>query len=639
MRREKMKTQGALDYGTAFSFYGNSNFDSAVEYFKKAGPVLDEEGQYRQSSVCNRMIATCYGRLRNHEKERQYIERARNYAEQHRLGMELARIYQSSSISSYHKGNFKESLEYANLALEYLPQRPTSENEINVREECLAGKCISMVRLGQLEDTEEYANDLLDTLTIEKNKNVVRQSLARIYEKTNRKAEALKIVNFLIEISNKVDPTLHLLRASITGGGATAKPDVMQAVKAEEKKLANIHDELNRKVFIEESASRSVYSRALDIFTRGSMLEEAFVVVGKIKSRAFAKNLPWKKKISTDPARVISKGYVQNNIKEMQNLLREREACLDIYVEDSHTLLFLITKTSHKFEKVMITGESIKAYIDEIIFNVIHKGTAFLYEALMRELCRKVFGSILSGLDGEEKLIIIPHRYFHDLSFTGFNLGLDLSYLPNLSTMKLLCKTEARPYKKCLILGDPDSDLPKAVTESRAIALHYGTNATVLLKNEATIENLEKLAGKADVIHMACHAEYNESNPALSCVFLRNKDGERWPLNTQQIQSMNLSNVSLVVLSSCESGRGRIAGLSDELISVPRAFLTAGAKGVLVTFGKVQDHNATHDLMDEFHRLVTSGTNPAKALRLAQDKVRRQHPHPYFWAGFQYIGV
>jgi CHAT domain-containing protein len=93
---------------------------------------------------------------------------------------------------------------------------------------------------------------------------------------------------------------------------------------------------------------------------------------------------------------------------------------------------------------------------------------------------------------------------------------------------------------------------------------------------------------------------------------------------------------SLVTLSACETGmNGVIAG--DELVGLARGFFQAGAASVVVSLWAVNDAS-TARLMQRFYRYLEAGCTPAAAMRSAQTELRRQYPHPYYWAPFLVIG-
>jgi CHAT domain-containing protein len=89
-----------------------------------------------------------------------------------------------------------------------------------------------------------------------------------------------------------------------------------------------------------------------------------------------------------------------------------------------------------------------------------------------------------------------------------------------------------------------------------------------------------------------------------------------------------------VVLSACRSATG--ADLPGEgLVSLTRAFLYAGAAGVVATLWDVDDR-ATSELMQRFYDgLLVRKLPPGKSLREAQNLMRAdaRWRHPYYWAG------
>ncbi|MEB3826003.1 CHAT domain-containing protein, partial [Phormidium sp. CCY1219] len=94
-------------------------------------------------------------------------------------------------------------------------------------------------------------------------------------------------------------------------------------------------------------------------------------------------------------------------------------------------------------------------------------------------------------------------------------------------------------------------------------------------------------------------------------------------------------NADLVVLSACETGRGKITG--DGVIGLSRSLMSAGTASVLVSLWKVPD-NATYLLMREFYQTWESSGDKAQALRQAMLTTMQQYPSPENWAAFTLMG-
>jgi CHAT domain-containing protein len=96
----------------------------------------------------------------------------------------------------------------------------------------------------------------------------------------------------------------------------------------------------------------------------------------------------------------------------------------------------------------------------------------------------------------------------------------------------------------------------------------------------------------------------------------------------------------LVVLSACETGKGKIYR-TEGVVGFTRAFMMAGAPRVIVSLWKVDDE-ATRALMVKFYELWKPGKMvTATALKKAQEYVASQPQwrHPYYWAAWQLWGL
>ena len=104
-------------------------------------------------------------------------------------------------------------------------------------------------------------------------------------------------------------------------------------------------------------------------------------------------------------------------------------------------------------------------------------------------------------------------------------------------------------------------------------------------------------------------------------------------LTVPELYAMRL-NVRLAVLSRCHVGpqgpsEAGLAGLTE-------AFLRAGAGAVTVGLWPVADDVAA-TLMEQVYRDLRAGSD-AEALRAAQRALVQASRHPYYWAGFQWLG-
>ena len=110
-------------------------------------------------------------------------------------------------------------------------------------------------------------------------------------------------------------------------------------------------------------------------------------------------------------------------------------------------------------------------------------------------------------------------------------------------------------------------------------------------------------------------------------------DVEDGILTAQELSSMNLGNVDMVVMSACQSGLGETSG--EGVFGLQRGFKLAGANTLLMSLWKVDDE-ATKILMTEFYKKYLAGESKHDALHLGQLKLRSnpEFSDPEYWAAF-----
>ena len=114
----------------------------------------------------------------------------------------------------------------------------------------------------------------------------------------------------------------------------------------------------------------------------------------------------------------------------------------------------------------------------------------------------------------------------------------------------------------------------------------------------------------------------------------RKKD---YVLKMSDVQEANL-RASLVVLSCCHSGRGRIS--KDEgVVGIARAFLAAGARSVLVSLWAIDDE-ATMVFMNSFYQHLKEAKIASAAVQESMKFLResKDYSKMKYWAPFQLIG-
>ncbi|HXV85220.1 MAG TPA: CHAT domain-containing protein, partial [Gemmatimonadales bacterium] len=156
----------------------------------------------------------------------------------------------------------------------------------------------------------------------------------------------------------------------------------------------------------------------------------------------------------------------------------------------------------------------------------------------------------------------------------------------------------------------------------------------LLVGRQATAERWHaREPGRYRYLHFAAHAVVDDRQPDRTHVALAGGN-----LSLPDIRRTALA-ADLVTLSACETALGRqVRG--EGVIGLPHAFLSAGARAVVVTLWRVRDRAAA-DFMREFYAEVAAGAPPAVALRTVRGRwigSAGSRAAPNAWAPWVLVG-
>ena len=155
-----------------------------------------------------------------------------------------------------------------------------------------------------------------------------------------------------------------------------------------------------------------------------------------------------------------------------------------------------------------------------------------------------------------------------------------------------------------------------------------------LLGDDFTKQFMELRMVSHSLIHFATHSAFVSGSPEDS--FILYGDGELSSL--REVENWNLNGVELVVLSACETGKGKQLGDGSEILGFGYQMQVAGAAASLATLWRVDDQG-TSEFMNNFYTALKSGINKAGAVQKAQiAMINSKYNHPYYWAPFILIG-
>ncbi|MGK7927376.1 MAG: CHAT domain-containing protein [Spirulina sp.] len=266
--------------------------------------------------------------------------------------------------------------------------------------------------------------------------------------------------------------------------------------------------------------------------------------------------------------------------------------------------------------------------------------------------------------DPEDRVIFIPQGSLFLMPFAALQdedgqyliEKHTLSVAPSIQVLDLTRQRQAQIRERVgspLIVGNPTmpgiaanlgepphplAPLPGAETEARAIADLLSAKALI---GDAASENaIARSLPEAKIVHLATHGLLDELDylglgiPGAIALAPDDRPKSDGLLTSNENFDLNLA-AELVVLSACNTGRGKITG--DGVIGLSRSFIAAGVPSIIVSLWAVPDA-PTADLMREFYRRLQENPDKAKALREAMLNAIEQHPQPRDWAAFVLIG-
>ena len=325
--------------------------------------------------------------------------------------------------------------------------------------------------------------------------------------------------------------------------------------------------------------------------------------------------------------------------------LRPGEAIIQFHVLDDELVAWVLRPAGSSGHLIARTRRDLAADVEAFRQSVLARSPS------ATGLAGRLHSLLLAPLQlvPGEQLLIVPHDALHYLPFQALRADdawlierHALAFAPSTGLAIALATRAADERGTLVAFGNPGIDarlaLPNAESEVRTIGALFPDHR-IFVKSAASRRAFRAAAiGGASILHIAAHAEVDVVDPLQSRILLAPDGDDPGFLDAREVYAMNFGAVSLVTLSACESGLGRIAR-GDEIMGFTRAFFSAGASTLLVSLWPVAD-DSTELLMTTLYRELARGQPALLAMQTGQLAVLRQprFAHPYFWAPFDLMG-
>lgn len=659
--------------GEVYALLGDPK--QAFEYLQKSIAIAEEiKDRHRIASLLNGMGDTLREQAEL-QKALDYYRRADALFEEIKVRRNRALVNKNIADVYYRMGDYARALDYAGRAL-----RITEElNQPAERPAALTIMGRAYRATGELRLAEKAFNDAIKS--VEELRRLAvggERDRQRFFEgyvsPYYAMVELLVGQNRFYEALDMAERAKgRVLLDALQGGRMNINKSMSAAEQTQERKLNSELISLNAQI-ARERQQGTPDARRIEFLEQ--RLQKARMDLEAFETALYASHPELK--LSRGEARIIEPTQTVELIPDAKTAL------LEYVVTEERTYLFVLTRSVRpgqtvadlKAYPIAIGRAELVPLVEDFRRALSERDPAYTGPA--RRFYDLLLAPARAQLQGRGNLVIVPDASLWDFPFQALVSKQKrflieeaaISYAPSFSVLYEMQKLRPRDAaatmnSTLLAFGNPTfakvtverasatrrsgealAPLPETEAEVRQLAQIYGAAQSRVYTGAAALEERAKTeSGKFSVIHFATHGVLNNSSPMYSYVLLSqgrpNEDGllEAWEITKLDLRS------NLVVLSACETARGRF-GAGEGVLGLTWAFFVAGSPSLVVSQWKV-DSAATRLLMLDFHRNLKASSadsklqdRKAQALRAAALKMLQtgDYKHPFYWASFVLVG-
>jgi CHAT domain-containing protein len=629
-REGERKVLGNL--GLAYRALGN--YAKAIEFLQQQLDIAREIQDRQEEGNALGNLGVTYGNLGNYAKAIDYLQQQLNIAREIK-----DRQGEGNALGSL--GNAYCSLGNYAKAIDYLQQQLDIAKEINNRQQegnALGSLGNAYSLLKNYDKAIKYYQQWLD--------------IARTIK--DRQGEGLALNNLALALQE-------------SGNFTAATENLIDGIKVRESLRAELGNNDTNKVSIFETQANT-YRSLQQVLISQNKTDAALEIAEQGRTRAFVELLA---------SRLAPATITPPTIDQIKQIAKTQNSTLVEYsIVFSELYIWVVKPTGEvAFRKVNLTtpwqpqnisladfvtssresigvrGRSLK-----VVSSVDGAKQSKALQQLHKLLIQPIADLLPTDPNAhvifipQESLFLVPFAALQDAYGKYLIEKHTILIAPSIQVLDLTYQQRQRVSGKgALIVGNPTmpsipsgigeqpqrlASLPGAEGEAVAIAQLLNTHA--ITGDRATKAALLPQLPSAKIIHLATHGLLDDFKgmgvPGAIALAPFGKDNGL--LTASEILDLKL-NAELVVLSACDTGRGKITG--DGVIGLSRSLISAGVPSVIVSLWSIPDA-PTESLMIDFYRNFQQNPDKAQALRSAMLTTMKQHPNPKDWAAFTLIG-
>lgn len=675
------KTGNRLEEGSALLGLGNSSsaaedYVQAIDYLEQSFVIAQEQGNdYGQAYVLSELGNT-YIYLGNYPKAIEKFQQGLALAQASDNSVAEINSLKGLANSYYSQRDFKNAVDYFEQALFVTRNIGYKTEQAGI----LGGLGNTYFYLNELDKAVAYLEQALHIaqetgdLTREafalSSLGIAYESLGDNQQVINYLEQGLKIFREL-ENSYLESFTLHNLGTAYFRSGKIPESEkfYFQAMEVRESVRAKLGNNDTLKVSIADTNINSeIYKNLQLVLVAQDKTTAALEIAERGRSRAFVELL--QERLSPEAATKAT--VTPPTIEQIQTIAQQQNATLVEYSIVGEQLYAWVVPPRGEIGFRNIELSNLEGSLIQLVTatrnDIFHRSPSRATPKL-KQLYQLLIAPITSLLpqDPQAKVIFIPQGELFLLPFPAL-MDESEQYLiqkhtiltsPSIQLLELTRQKQEQikqlGNQEALVVGrnrpatvvgnpvmpslpgssEPLQPLPGAENEAQAIAPLLNTEA--ILGSQATKNTIIEQISQSRIIHLATHGLLDdvEGLGFPGALALTPSHDDSGLLTANEIFNLRL-NAELVVLSACDTGRGKITG--DGVIGLSRSFISAGAASIVVSLWKVPDE-PTALLMPEFYQhLEQNQGDKAQALRQAMLATLAQYPAPRNWAAFTLIG-
>lgn len=646
--------------------YGDlERYEEALKNLYKALEMFEQSGYQPRIGASLTRIGMIYRQQGDYDRSLEYLNRAFELRKTLNNKADMSEILNEIAIAQLLKGNYIETIDFARQAAEIAKKNNDSETFWNSK--LNLGKAYRGLK--EPAKAREAFNEAVETIEQLRSQIGGEQAQERFFG--TRTAPFYELVKLYVEQNDLTAALNYAERAksrTLLDAFRSGRINFNKAMTVEEQKQ-------ERRLKTELVSINTQISKETEREKRDTVL------VADLQNHLQKKRLEFEdfqtRLYAAHPELKIQRGEMKPVfLEESAALLPDgKSALLEYVVADDKAFLFVITKDA-------AAKVSLKAYpIDVKQKDLAQKTENFRLKLAKGDLdfgkdARDLYNLLLKPAEAQLKnktnLIIVPDASLWDLPFQALQTANNkylveaaaVSYAPSLTALREMAKKsrnrqitdatllafgnptvgkETSERVKQVFMSERLDPLPEAERLVTGLGKLYGANRSkVFVGAEAREETAKTESSKYRIVQFAAHGILNDVSPMYSHIVLAQKadnPNEDGLLEAWEMKDLDL-NADMVILSACETARGRVSS-GEGVIGMSWALFIAGAPTTVASQWKVESSSTT-ELMLEFHRQLLTGKNitKAEALRRASLKLMKMpnYKHPSYWAGFVMVG-